>query len=192
MTSALADDASSALSFSPLPVHSTFSDQPILLGPIRPDLIRDEVLADLLEATAARMPDQVALIDGNRQITYQELNDRADHVASRLIEAGVRPGHVIGLWLPRGIALLIMQAGIAKTGAAWLPFDADTPVDRIAVCLDDAASPGIVSCAQFASGLTDTRFMVWTAEQLAEPLEDRKSTRLNSSHIQKSRMPSSA
>ena len=170
MTSALADDARSAISFAPLPAYSDFSDQPILLGPVRPDLIRDEVLADLLEATAARLPDQLALIDGNRQITYQELNDRADRVASRLIDAGVRPGQVIGLWLPRGIDLLVMQAGIAKTGAAWLPFDADTPVDRIAVCLDDAAAPGIVSCAQFAAGLTDARFTVWTAEQLAAPL----------------------
>ena len=142
---------------------------PILLGPARPDFIRDEVLADLLEATAARSPDQPALIFGERQLSYQELNERADRVASRLIEAGVRPGQIVGLWLPRGIELLVMQAGIAKTGAAWLPFDADTPVERIASCLEDAQAPGIVSCAQFTASLAG--FTVWSAEQLAEPIQ---------------------
>jgi non-ribosomal peptide synthetase-like protein len=171
MISALVDDDFLVISGSPLPTHTLASDQPILLGSLRPELIRDEVLADLLEATAAAMPDQVALIDGNRQLTYQELNECADRVASRLIEEGVRPGQIIGLWLPRGIDLLVMQAGIAKTGAAWLPFDADTPVDRIAICLDDASSPGIVSCEQFASRLTGIGMTVWVAEQLGEPLE---------------------
>jgi non-ribosomal peptide synthetase-like protein len=169
MTSALLADASSPISFSALSTHDVATSLPILLGPTRPDLIRDEVLADLLEATAAGMPDQVALIYGERQLTYQELNERADRVASRLIKAGVRPGQIIGLWLPRGIELLVMQAGIAKTGAAWLPFDADAPVERIATCLHDANAPGIVSCAQFASRLTDNRWTVWTAEELAEP-----------------------
>jgi non-ribosomal peptide synthetase-like protein len=159
----------SAISLTPLDPHDVAPGQRIVLGPARADLIRDEILADLLEATATGMPDQVALIEGDRQLTYQELNERADRVASRLIEAGVRPGQIVGLWLPRGIELLIMQAGIAKAGAAWLPFDADTPVERIATCLDDARAPGIVSCTQFASRLSGLPCMVWTAELLGEP-----------------------
>ena len=133
-------------------------------GPHQPELIRTEVLADLLEATAARLPDQVALIFGDQQLTYRALNARADQVASSLIAAGVRPGHIVGLWLPRGMDLLVMQAGIAKAGAAWLPLDADTPTDRIAVCLDDAQAVGLVTCAAFASRVADRQ--VWTAEAL--------------------------
>ncbi len=139
----------------------------MLQGPCQPELIRTEVLADLLEATAARLPDQVALMFGDQQLTYQALNARADQVASTLIEAGVHPGHIVGLWLPRGIDLLVMQAGIAKAGAAWLPFDADTPTDRIAVCLDDAQAMGLVTCAAFASRVADRQ--VWTAEVLQLP-----------------------
>ena len=120
----------------------------ILWGESRPDLIRVEVLADILEATALRTPNQVALIFGDRTLSYRELNAQADQVASHLIAAGVRPGHRVGLCLPRGIGLLTMQAGIAKAGAAWLPFDADTPVERIAVCLQDADAIGLVSCAE--------------------------------------------
>ncbi|MGE5622962.1 MAG: amino acid adenylation domain-containing protein, partial [Bacillota bacterium] len=171
MISALADAAPTVIS-PLLPAAAPACDQPILLGPVRPDLIRDEILADLLEATAARTPDQAALVFGERRLTYRELNERADAVASKLIGAGVRPGQIIGLWLPRGIDLLVMQAGIAKTGAAWLPFDADTPVDRIAICLEDATSPGIVSCAEFAPRLAELGRTVWTAEQLLAPAQE--------------------
>ena len=146
-------------------VKPVYSD--VLQGPYQPELIRTEVLADLLEATAARLPDQVALIFGDQQLTYQALDARADQVASALIDAGVRPGHLVGLWLPRGIDLLVMQAGIAKAGAAWLPFDADTPTDRIAVCLDDAQAIGLVTCADFATRVVDRQ--VWTAEALQRP-----------------------
>ncbi|MES2092014.1 MAG: amino acid adenylation domain-containing protein, partial [Pseudomonadota bacterium] len=141
----------------------------ILSGPIQPELIRVEVLADILEATAARVPHQVALIFADEALTYHELNARADQVASHLIEAGVRPGHLLGLWLPRGIGLLVMQAGIAKAGAAWLPFDADTPVERMAVCLEDAQAFGVVSCEEFAPRLADLSTSVWTAEALLVP-----------------------
>ena len=141
----------------------------ILAGPIRPELMRVEVLADLLEATAARTPDGVALVFADRQLTYGALNAQADQVASCLIDAGVRPGHIVGLWLPRGLGLLVMQAGIAKAGAAWLPFDADTPVERIAVCLEDARAVGVVSCEAFAPLLAETSAPVWTAEALLVP-----------------------
>ena len=136
---------------------------------MQPELIRAEVLADLLESTAARWPDQVALVFSGQQLTYSALDARADQVASALITAGVRPGHIVGLWLPRGIDLLVMQAGIAKAGAAWLPFDADTPTDRIAVCLDDAQAAGIVTCAAFAPRLGTLKRSAWTAEALGVP-----------------------
>ena len=145
----------------------------VLSGPIAPELIRDEVLADILEATAARIPHQVALLFADRHLTYLELNTQADQVASRLINAGVRPGHIVGLWLPRGIGLLVMQAGIAKTGAAWLPFDADTPVERITVCLEDAHAVAVVSCEAFAPRLADLSASVWTAEALLVPTPER-------------------
>ena len=143
----------------------------ILLGPIRPELIRNEVLADLLEDTARRVPDQIALIFADRTVTYRELNQTADRAASALIAAGVKPGHIVGLWLPRGIDLLIMQAAIAKAGAAWLPLDADTPVERIAVCLEDANAPGIVTCGLFSSKLETLDRSVWTIENLLQPTE---------------------
>ncbi len=141
----------------------------ILHGSSRPELIQHEILADLFEATARRAPQQIALIHGERALSYGELDALADRAASRLMEAGVRPGQIIGLWLPRGMELLVMQLAIAKTGAAWLPCDADTPVDRVAVCLEDAASPGLVSCDSLVPQLTAFKCNVWTAEALLAP-----------------------
>ncbi len=146
------------------PVSPAFAD--ILYGPRRPDLLRQEVLADLLEASAAELPEQPALIFEDRIVSYRQLNDWSDGAASHLIAAGVRPGQIIGLWLPRGIDLLVMQAAIAKTGAAWLPFDADTPVERIAVCLEDAQAFGIVSCDLLLPQLATLSCAIWPAEQL--------------------------
>ncbi len=140
----------------------------ILFGPQQPELLRSEVLADLLEATAARTPDHTALIFGERSLSYRELDRQADLVASQLIEAGIGPGSIVGLWLPRGIELLVMQAGIAKAGAAWLPVADDTPVERLAACLDDAQAAGILSCDAFAPRLAGIGRPVWSAEKLLQ------------------------
>ncbi|MBA5689213.1 Pls/PosA family non-ribosomal peptide synthetase [Rugamonas apoptosis] len=141
----------------------------ILYGPRQNELLREEILADLLEASAARTPGQPALVCGGRSVSYGELDAQADLVAARLIAAGVGPGNIVGLWLPRGIELLVLQAGIAKAGAAWLPVDEDTPVERLQVCLDDANAAGVLTSASFAPRLAQLGRPVWTAEAVLAP-----------------------
>ncbi|MGI4847449.1 MAG: AMP-binding protein, partial [Janthinobacterium lividum] len=151
-------------------VPSSVSAWPeILQGPNAPALLRDEVLADLFEDSARAFPQRCALIFGQRTLSYQQLDELAEQAASTLQDAGVVPGRIVGLWLPRGIDLLVMQLAIAKTGAAWLPFDADTPADRVLVCLDDANAVGIVSCEQFLPQLAEHGQVAggsWSAESL--------------------------
>jgi non-ribosomal peptide synthetase-like protein len=133
----------------------------ILRGPSRPDLLRKEILADIFEATVAIQPDHIALVWGKRRLTYAELNADAERTAHHLIVQGVRPGHIVGLWLPRGIGLLTAQLAIAKTGAAWLPFDADTPADRVTLCLEDAQAVGLITESADTAGIR-----VWHLEEL--------------------------
>ncbi|MBT0571645.1 amino acid adenylation domain-containing protein [Curvibacter sp. CHRR-16] len=114
-------------------------------GPDRPDLLRQEVLADIFETTAARCPEHTALLWQGQALRYAELNQRADRVAHHLLAAGVQAGDVLGLYLQRGIDLLTLQLGIAKTGAAWLALDADTPAERIHTCLQDANARALLS-----------------------------------------------
>ncbi|MGB4811330.1 MAG: Pls/PosA family non-ribosomal peptide synthetase [Methylophilaceae bacterium] len=140
----------------------------ILFGPNQIDLIRQEVLADIFEVTAQHYPQQTALIFGDRQLTYGELNALSNGAASHLINAGVVAGQIVGLWLPRGIDLLVMQLAIAKAGAAWLPFDADTPIDRVGVCLNDAKAVGLISCVDFISTSNSNQSLpaIWYAAHL--------------------------
>ncbi|WP_370454896.1 Pls/PosA family non-ribosomal peptide synthetase [Paucibacter sp. KBW04] len=142
---------------------------PILRGPERPNLLRAEVLADVFEATARRLPTQIALRQGEQTLSYAALDAAADRAASALIAAGVLPGQIVGLWMPRGMDLLVMQLAIAKTGAAWLPFDADTPAERVAVCLDDADAAGLLSCAAWRERLPTLGRRIWAAEDLQAP-----------------------
>jgi non-ribosomal peptide synthetase-like protein len=144
----------------------------VLYGPSQPELLREEILADLLEATARHFPDKPALTCGERTLTYGELDRLATLAGARLTAAGVRPGQIIGLWLPRGIDLLVMQAAIAKAGAAWLPVDEDTPVERLQVCMEDAHSPAVVSCNQMRERLAGVTQRVFMAEQLLAPALD--------------------
>jgi len=124
----------------------------ILRGPQQPELLRHEVLADVFEHTAAHLPERCALIFGERELRYGELDAWADAAAHRLIDQhGVRPGMIVGLWMPRGIELLVLQLAIAKTGAAWLPLDANTPPERVAACLDDAQAVGLISTAALSA-----------------------------------------
>jgi non-ribosomal peptide synthetase-like protein len=139
-------------------------------GPCRPDLIRAETLADLLEATALRMPQQTALREGQQSLSYAELDAAADRVAATLIGLGAQPGRLIGLWAPRGLALLVLQAGIAKSGAGFMPFDADTPLERIATCLADADALGLVVDATFHGAAAGLPLPVWSPPIDPRPL----------------------
>jgi amino acid adenylation domain-containing protein len=114
---------------------STFA---VLRGKQSPDLLRDELLCEIFAATATTRPDALALETFEQRISYRELDARAKAVARGLLAHGAGPGDVIGLWAPRGPEALVSQLAIAMTGAAWLPFDADAPVERIATCLRDA------------------------------------------------------
>lgn len=144
----------------------------ILYGPHQPELLRDEILADLLEASAQRAPDQPAFVSGARQLSYRELDEQASLAASRLIDSGIGPGDIVGLWMPRGIDLLIMQAAIAKTGAAWLPVDEDTPAERLLVCMTDAGSPALVTSERMRERLGSITQPIHMAEDLLLPATD--------------------
>ena len=131
----------------------TLSDGAVLYGSARPDLIRDELLCEIFAATAARQPSAIAMITEEGKLTYAEVDAKAEALARGLLQKGVRPGRIVGLWMPRGHELLIAQIAIAKTGAAWLPFDADAPPERIAICLSDAEAWGICTTSSLAGKL---------------------------------------
>lgn len=117
----------------------------MLIGSATPGLLRDEVLAEMFAETVRARPSHVAMKDGERSLTYADVWGEASAIARGLNRKGIGAGAVVGLWMPRGIDLLVAQIGITLSGAAWLPFDADAPVDRIATCLLDCEARGLVT-----------------------------------------------
>src|SRR5581483_8827005 len=138
----------------------------VLRGPSRPDLLRDERLADILADTAARRPDHPAVICGREHLTYRQLDAASRVVAGNLAACGARPGQVVGLFLPRGADALIAQAGITRSGAAWLPFDAEAPIERVAGCLVSAGAVGVKTCRAWLPRLSPLPVPVWAIEDL--------------------------
>ncbi len=118
--------------------HSPALKPAILRGNADPRLLRDELLCEIFVAAVAASPSAIAMMTLERRYSYREVDAFATVIAKGLVARSIGPGDVVGLWMARGPELLIAQIAIAKTGAAWLPFDADAPVERIAVCLSVA------------------------------------------------------
>ncbi|WP_250029477.1 non-ribosomal peptide synthetase [Paractinoplanes maris] len=91
------------------------------------------------EQVAAR-PAAVAVEDGDRCLTYAELDALANRLAHRLIDAGAAPSRVVGVHLPRSADLVVALLAVAKAGATYLPLDVHHPADRISHQLADAGA----------------------------------------------------
>jgi amino acid adenylation domain-containing protein len=95
----------------------------------------------LFESQVVRDPEAVAVVHGDRRMTYLELDVRADGVAQRLKGLGVGPGTIVGICAERSPALFVGLLGVLKAGAAYLPLDPAYPAERLSFLLDDARVP---------------------------------------------------
>ncbi|MGQ4418913.1 amino acid adenylation domain-containing protein, partial [Streptomyces sp. SAS_269] len=102
--------------------------------------VPESTLPALFERQAARTPDAVALIDGDRELTYAEIDRAANRLAHRLVRDGVGPERVVALALPRSAATVVAQLAVAKTGGAFLPVDPDYPEQRREFMIRDAGA----------------------------------------------------
>ncbi|MGA2598051.1 MAG: amino acid adenylation domain-containing protein [Bryobacteraceae bacterium] len=98
---------------------------------------RDVCLHELFEEQAIRTPEAAAVVAGNDQITYADLDRRAEAMATALRNRGVGPDVLVGVELERSIGLLVCVLGIWKAGGAYLPIDAGYPSQRISQTIDD-------------------------------------------------------
>ncbi|MBA2495605.1 MAG: amino acid adenylation domain-containing protein, partial [Acidimicrobiia bacterium] len=110
-------------------------------------------LADLLEAQSTATPDAVALIGDDGQLTYGELHDRAERLAHRLRHHGVGPDVVVAVFLDRSVALAVGLLAVQLAGGACLALDPSYPATRLALVLDDATPPVLLTRQGQAQGL---------------------------------------
>ncbi len=110
---------------------------------------------ELFEAQAARTPGAVAIIFKDREVTYADLNRRADELAHRLRRAGVGPDIMVGLAVGRSDQMVAALLGILKAGGAYLPLDPTYPKERLAFMLEDSETPVLLTEHHLLNRLPD-------------------------------------
>ena len=97
-----------------------------------------ETLPELFQAQVARRPDAVAVVCGDVQLSYAQLNGAANRLARYLVQAGAEPEDVVAVVMDRGVDTVVALLAISKAGAAYLPVDPAYPAERVTFMLADA------------------------------------------------------
>jgi len=112
-------------------------------------------VVDWIEETAARTPGASAVTGPDGELSYAELDRRADRLAHLLAAHGVGPERFVALLLPRGTGLLVAQLAVLKAGGAYLPLDPSHPAERIRYQLDDVRPRLVLTTAELAGSLPE-------------------------------------
>jgi amino acid adenylation domain-containing protein len=106
---------------------------------------RDDVVHAAFSRSAGRCPGAIAASSRDEQVTFGELEERANAFAHRLRAAGARPGTTVAVALPRAPELLVALLGVLKAGAAYVPLEPSDPAQRLRTLVEDCGARIVVS-----------------------------------------------
>jgi amino acid adenylation domain-containing protein len=109
------------------------------------DYPRDQCVHELFVAQVGKTPDAVAVVFEGQQLTYRELNGRANQLAHYLQRLGVGPDVLVALCLDRSVEMVVGLLAILKAGAAYVPLDPSYPQERLAFMLADTQAPVLLT-----------------------------------------------
>ncbi|MEP7246628.1 MAG: amino acid adenylation domain-containing protein, partial [Gammaproteobacteria bacterium] len=118
---------------------------------------RVRLLHESFEDQASRTPSAVAVICAERQLTYQQLNRRANQLAHALVAHGVRPDDRVGIYINRSPEMVIAMLGVLKAGAAYVPLDTNYPPERLSYLVSDCAPVVMLTEARVKERLPKSR-----------------------------------
>lgn len=116
----------------------------------------DQNLSQMFEGQAARTPEAIAVVYGDEQLTYRDLNRRANLLAGDLRRLGVKPGALVGLCVERSPKMCIGVLATLKAGGAYLPLDPSYPTERLHFMLTEAGAPVLLTEAHLLERLPDS------------------------------------
>lgn len=144
------------------------------------DYPRAKTIHQLFEEQVEQTPDAIALTFNEQQLTYRELNVRANQLAHELRVFAPGPDTLIGICMERSVELVVGLLGILKAGGAYVSLDPTYPKERLAFMLEDTRPPVILTQTHLAACLPDqtAQLLYLGAEQVALP-----DARLNSNPV---------
>jgi len=104
-----------------------------------------ECVHELIEAQVVRSPLAIAVVHGDEELSYRELEERANAVAERLRRVGVGPDKLVGIYVERSLAMVVGMLGVLKAGGAYVPLDPKYPAERLGFMLGDAQPVAVVT-----------------------------------------------
>ncbi|MBE9190290.1 amino acid adenylation domain-containing protein [Gloeocapsopsis crepidinum LEGE 06123] len=141
------------------------------------DYQQNSCIHELFAAQVEQTPNAVAVIFENQQLTYRELNERANQLAHYLQKLGVKPEVLVGVCLERSLEMAIALLGILKAGGAYVPLDPDYPPERLAFMLADSQTPVLLTQQQLLTRFPehhclclDTDWQAIAQESLENPV----------------------
>ncbi|MBW4507954.1 MAG: amino acid adenylation domain-containing protein [Scytonematopsis contorta HA4267-MV1] len=102
------------------------------------DYPKDKCIHHLFEEQVRKTPKAVAVVFENQQLSYYQLNQRANQVAHHLQSLGVKPEKLVGICVERSIDMVVGMLGILKAGGAYIPLDPNYPQERLSYMLADS------------------------------------------------------
>ncbi|MEG4231276.1 amino acid adenylation domain-containing protein [Microcoleus sp. Pol11C3] len=117
------------------------------------DYPKDVCIHQLFEEQVERSPDAIALVFEDEQLTYQDLNQRANQLAHHLRNLGVGPEVLVGICVERSLEMVVGLLGILKAGGAYVPLDPAYPPERLVFMLEDAEVAVLLTQARLVESL---------------------------------------
>jgi hypothetical protein len=130
-------------------IIADFNKQPNAI----PEFDMDILMHHQFEAMAQANPDSVALVYDDEQLTYSELDRRANQLARLLIQQGVTPDTAVGICMYRSIELIVSMVAVLKCGAFYVPVDPTYPPARQSYMLEDSRAPVLIAHDKFNASL---------------------------------------
>src|SRR5262249_1369535 len=133
-----------------------------------------------------RAPEAIAIIYEEEQLTYSELNERADKLASHLRELGVGPEVIVGLCMEHSLELMVSVLAVLKAGGAYLPLDPSNRAERLAFIPEDAAAGLLLTQTRLRLRLPEVKRVAFVDalwETISQTLPQNHQTMLSSDNL---------
>ncbi|GCL39115.1 non-ribosomal peptide synthase [Sphaerospermopsis reniformis] len=147
----------------------------------------DKCIHQLFEEQVEKTPNAIAVVFENEQLTYQQLNSRANQLAHHLQSLGVKPDTLVGICVERSLKMIVGLLGILKAGGAYVPLDPEYPQERLSFMLEDAQVSVLLTQKHLIERLPEYQIHLVCVdeigEQIAQNNENNPSSEVTASHL---------